>query len=808
MIWQDVRFAFRMLLKNIGATLVIVLSIALAIGGAGSAFTWLKAVWLNPLPGAADSARLLTMNASINKAKGYSTSYRDYKYFREHTSSFTGLIAYELAAANVTVENQPRIVGAGVVSDNYFDVLGVHLSGRGFGPQDTASPQSGAVVVISYNLCRDTFGSIPQPVGATIRVNAQPFTVIGIAPKGFQGAYGGIAEEIWIPASMSRTVGLADDPESMGVQIMGRLKPNTTFEQAQAETHVLAQSLAKSDPGRSGKWDEILSPLYRAERGIVPVLFPVMQIVMAITILVLLIANANVANLLLARASGRVGEMGIRLALGASRGRLLRQLFTESLVLAVLGGLVGLILAKWAASSLLYFLPPLGNFSAVLDLSLDWRVLLFCSVVTIFTGMLFGFAPALMASRTQVVDALRNGSRSVAGGRRTGFLRGSLVVGQVALSLIVLVTAALFEESIRSSLHMKTGFDSDNVLLTSYDTLMEGYSKTQSQNFYQTLIQNVQSNAGVVSVSATSFVPMRGDGGSNRVPISIPEYEPRADEVMKVVADSIAPGYLETMRIPLLAGREFTWQDRANSPLVAIINRKMAVRYWKTVPASLGRPFRIGAKSYLVAGVAEDIIYRRPSMPAVPSLYLCILQNPAYRLTLVVRTSADPFAALPVVRHSVHSLDENMPISRIESMQQSVRGGFADQGLAVSLLCFFGSIALILTAVGAYGVSSYFVSLQRRELSIRLAMGATPQRIVRLVFTRGLRLGLIGVGIGVLMGIGVARGMGSMIYGIQLSVPEVLVGCSLFLLGLIGLACYLPARRTRTMNPLQGLRYD
>lgn len=809
MILQDVRFAFRMLLKNVGATVVIVLSLALAIGGAGSAFTWLKAVWLNPLPGAQDSSRLLTMNASISKVDGYSTSYRDYEYFRKHTTSFSDLMAYELIAANVNVANQPHIVGAGIVSDNYFDVLGVHLrAGRGFGPQDTSSPQAGAVVVLSYRLWRDSFGSVPQALGATILVNAHPFTVVGVAPKGFQGAYGGIAEEIWMPASMSKTAGLADDPNSMGVQIMGRLKLDATFEQAQAEIHVLARSLVKSDPGRSGKWDEILSPLYRAERGIVPALFPVMQILMGVALLVLLIANANVANLLLARASGRVGEMGIRLALGASRGRLLRLLFAESLILAAFGGLFGLILAGLAASSLTYLLPPLGNWSSALDLSLDWRVLLFCCAVTTFTGVLFGFAPALVSSRTQVVEALRNGSRAVAGSRRGGFLRGSLVVGQVALSLIVLVTAALFEESIRNSLHMKTGFDPHNVLLTSYDTLLTGSSEAQSQNFYEKLIQSLQSNTGVIGVSATSFVPMRGDGGGNTVPISVPAYEPQPDESMNVVADTIAPGYLETMRIPLLAGREFTWQDGANSQQVAIINRKMALRYWKTVPASLGRPFRIGGKAYVVAGVAEDITYRRPNMPADPSLYLCFLQHPANGMTLIVRTPGNPFAALPVIQSLVRSLDANMPLSRIESMTQSVRGAFSDQMLALSLLCFFGSIALILTAVGAYGVLSYFVTLQRREVGIRLAMGATPGRIARFVFIRGLRLGLIGVGIGVLLASGVTRGMGSMIYGIQLSVPEVLVGCSFFLLCVIGLACYLPARRARTMNPLQALRYD
>ncbi len=673
---KDLRFAFRVLGKNPGLTSIVVLSIALAIAGAGCAFTWLKAVWLNPLPGAVESRRLLTMSVATHGGSGYSTHYRDYGYFRKRVTVFSGLAAYELMPVSVKAEGETQVTAAGVVSDNYFNVLGVRpILGRAFRPTENAAPEANPVAVIGYKLWEDRFSSSPRALGSSIEINGKPFTVIGVAPEGFFGAYGGLAEDLWVPMMMSKSVGLAPDPETAGVEVIGRLKPGITATQAQAEIHVLARSLVAAQPENHRNWDEVLYPLEKFQRGIVSSLFPVMQIVMAIAILVLLIASANVANLLLARASARVREMGIRLALGASRIRLLRQLLTESLLIACMGGTLGWIFVWLAAGSLRHFLPSIGGLTIVLDLGVDWRVFLFCFAVTLFAAVLCGFAPAFASSHWDVADALRDSSRSVAGDRRSGFVRNSLVVGQVALSLVALAGAALFAQSIRSTLAVRTGFDPHHVLLTSYDTLLEGYSENRGQQFYTDLIQKLEGNPAVASVSATSFVPMRMDGGDNSVKVSIPGYIPAPDEQMDIVADEIAPNYLKTMRIGLLAGREFNWQDRADTPGVVVVNEAMAKRYWKSVSDALGRPIQIDKKLHVVAGVASNIVYRRPQAPPSPAMYLPFLQTPANAMTLVVRAAGDPYSALPFVRSAVRSIDPNMPVSRVETLRASMRAG-------------------------------------------------------------------------------------------------------------------------------------
>ena len=804
------RYALRLLLKTPGFTIAAVLSIGLGIGANAVIFTWLKAVLLNPVPGVQASGRLLTMNASYGERNGISNTYADYRYFAGHTHTFQGLLAHELVIMNLGVNGRPEIVGGAVASANYFDVLGIKpFLGRTFAPEEDSGANAHPVAVLSYKLWERRFDGDRGVLGKPILINGQKFTVIGVAPPSFEGTYGGLAQEIWVPVMMSKVTGRGPIPESSEVQIMGRLKDGATLGQAQADIAVLAAQLAQTDPASYKRFRETVNPLEKAGRGIQSSLYPVIRILMAMAGIVLLIACANVANLLLARSTTRAREIGIRLALGASRWHLLRQLLTESLLLSVLGGLLGLLITAWTTGTLGSSLRPAlgGGIALALDLGIDWRVLLFSAAVTLLTGILFGLAPAFHASNANVGVVLKEGSRSVVGGGMRSGLQGALVVTQMVLSLVALVCAGLFARTVQAALKADPGFDTRNVLLTSYDAFLNGYGDARGQLFYRQLLERVAAKPGVVSASLTSFVPLRMDGGGSSCGATVEGYVAGADEPAGIVCDSAGPDYFRTMRIPLLRGRDFNKGDRAGSAPVALVNDTMARRFWPAGNAVGGR-VKVGSQWREVAGVVRDFKYRSVRDDPEAHLFLPVEQQYASGITLVVRTVGNPLGALAGVQNEVSLLDPNMPVSRVETMAQNVANSLVLEGLALKLLSAFGLVALVLTAVGMYGIMAYFVSQRTREIGIRMALGAPRGRVLGMVLGRGMLL----AGIGIALGLGAAwfatQLLASMLYGVPAHDPWTFSAVAAMLVGVAAMACFLPARRASLVDPMVALRYE
>ncbi|HME09537.1 MAG TPA: ABC transporter permease, partial [Bryobacteraceae bacterium] len=495
---RDLRYALRMLAKTPGFTLTAVVSIALAVGANATVFTWLKAVLFDPLPGVAHSGQLVNLSASQGDRTGLSNKYAAYLYFRDHTATLSGLLAHELLLMNVSDGEKPELVAGGIASANYFDVLGVKpVLGRGFTAEECAVPGRNPVTVISYALWNRKFHRDPNILRQTALINGQRFSIVGVSPPGFGGVYGGLGQELWVPVMMSQAVGAADDPRLANVQIMGRRK--TDFAQVQAETHVLAKQYAGLHPAGLNKWDEYVLPLSQAPRGIQASIVPFVGVLMAVAGFVLLIACANVANLLLARSTARAGEVGLRLALGASRGQLIRQLLTESVLLAAIGGLAGILLTFWTADSLRLLLPSMADFQLNLDLTLNAPVFAFCFVLTLLTAVLFGLAPAIQGSRADLGLLMKNMSRgSTGGGSR---LRNGLVVFQVTLSLVALVCTGLFGRSLQAALTADPGFNPRSVLLANLNPFLNGYDSVRGAEFYRQLLERLDQHPGVKSAS-------------------------------------------------------------------------------------------------------------------------------------------------------------------------------------------------------------------------------------------------------------------------------------------------------------------
>jgi predicted permease len=808
---QDLRFAVRMLRKTPGVSAIAILTLALSIGANATLFTWFKAAVLRPLPGAADTGRLVTMNGVLGERGGLSNNYPGFVYFREHASVFSGLTGYELIFLNLGSEGQPEVVSAGIVSGNYFDVLGVRLArGRGFLTDEDATPDTHPVAVISDSLWRRRFGAEPGIIGKAITLNRHPFTIIGVAPAQFAGTYGGLAQEIWVPFMMqSQVVPDADLLKGgFGFQIMGRLSPGKGIAEAQAEMHLLAHQFAETRPDTLRGYDVRVYPLYQSERGIQSSIAQVLPILMGICGLVLLIACSNVANLLLARSLARRKEVALRLALGATRMRLARQMLTESFLLAALGGATGLLLALLTRDSLYALLPPFGT-SFAFDLRIDGWVLGFTIAATLFTGFLFGMAPVLQASRADVGATLKNEASSVAGGFRKSFLRNGLVVSQIALSLVALVCAGLFLRTLELALRANPGFTIARAQLADVDLSLNGYDQARGREFFRRAQETLSSVPGVEAVSISSYVPLGLSGGGNSRRVTVEGYTPgpRENEIQHIVTDTIGPGYLRTMGIPLAAGREFTARDDENAPGVAVVNESMAHRYWPGQDA-VGKRLMVGGKWQEVVGVAREIKYRVLDESPSPAMYLPAWQNYSPQMTLVVRTMGEPGAVWPAAERALRQLDSTLPLAQVATLAEHARSSFFLQRAASLLLSAFGLLALTLSAAGLYGVMSFSVNQRMHELGIRVALGAQPARIMRLVLGQGLLLTLGGVALGLAGALALGRVLSSMLLGLNVADPLTFASVTLLLAAVALVACVFPARRATRVDPVITLRHE
>ena len=808
---KDIRFAIRGWRKNLGFTTVVVLTLALGIGANSTVFSWINATLLNPLPGVADQPRVVTLMHGSGDHSTPSFSYPDFTDLRDRNHSFYGLVASAIYPLSLTYNDKPERIWGTVVSENYFDTLAVKLLyGRGFLPAEGKTPGGAPVAVISYHLWENSFGANPGIVGQEIRLNAHIYTIVGVAPREFLGSYTALRSEIWVPVMMQDVAfpiggDLLQERGSNWLIVQGRLRPEASAARAQAELSTLMRQIAEQYPKEHvGQQSITVFPLWKVPFGATAYLGTVLMSLMAIAGVVLLLACANVANLMLVRGVSRTREMGIRLSLGATRGRLIWQLLTESVMLAILGGGVALLVTQWTSKSFMNFRPP-SQLPIWISVEVDHRVLLVSLAVSVITGIVFGLLPALRASGINPASAVKEETASGAGGRRKMKLSSGLAVAQIALSLLMLVFAGLMIRSFQNAQHFNPGFNPNHVLLASYDLIPEGFTKDRGLQFHQQLLEKIAALPGVQDASLSNWVPLEFIASSDNF---VPEgYQPKAHEVIEAGVARVSPNYFRTLEIPLLAGRDFHVEDTEAKQNVVVINKKVADRYWPDQDA-VGKRMTIEGKLATVIGIVSTTNYYRLNEEPYPFIYLPIYGHYLPNVTLHVRTAGNAADLALAVQNAVHEVDPNLPLFDISELATRIQVASGVQRIAGSTVAVFGLLALALAAVGIYGVIAYSTKQRTQEIGIRIALGANPGDILRLVLGQGVRLTLLGGAIGLLGSFLFARLLSSLLFGISAGDPLTFAGVTVLLAGTALLACYLPARRATKVDPLVALRYE
>jgi len=810
--WQDLRYGARMLLKQPGFTLIAVLTLALGIGANLTIFSFVDTMFLRPLP-AREPERLVTVEATRNGRWSDGQAYPTYVHYRDLCQSLEALVAhYSTAPVNMVAEGDSRITNGAVVSANYFSVLGIQPRlGRFFLPEEDAVPDRDPVVVISHMMWEGRFGGDPTVLGKELVLNGSACKIIGVTPPGFRGVLAGFPNEFWIPTMMLRlgyrSCDAITEADCRPLSLLGRLAPGRTLADAQAELSVLSDQLGSTSPAEKGRgillrpalgvrWNEREGYRYQ------------MQLLMAVTGLLLLIACANVACLLLVRGAARRKEIAIRLCIGAGRARVVRQFLTESLLLAFGGSALGLLISLWAKDLLAtFYTTNHSSLQRYYDLSLSPRGLVYALALTLFTGLLFGLLPALQATRQDLVRALKD--EGISPSPHQHRLRGALVVGQVALSLSLLVVAALL---VRSESHVRDGanFDPQHVAALRLRPALMNYKLEKAQAFTREAVARLEAVPGVQSVSLVTGNGLSWQGGGS-VRVRLPE-EPRrtAEEQLQVEYQEIAPRFCETLKIPLLEGREFNEGDRPGAPRVTVINETLARRLWPEGSA-LERALILRDQPYQVVGVSKDAQLLNALESPQPFLYLPYLQNntrPQIDPRFVVRVAGEPQTMLPLLRRAIVALDPNVPISEDVPLTQQVNAVYMPVLLTSAVLTYTGLLALFLSMLGLYSMLAFTVSQRTREIGIRMALGAERFDVLRLVVTQGLRLAIAGVGIGLLASFAAARLVKSLLYGVSATDPMTFALIAVLLLFVALLACWLPARRATRVDPMVALRYE
>ena len=809
---NDLRYAIRMLRKNPGLTTIIVISLALGIGANSTIFSFVNALLLHPPAGVESPQTLMAVWNRLPDGDYLQHCYPDYAYFREHNRVFSGLLAYSSDPTLVSwsAAGQSELLEGQLVSGNYFSVLDVKpVLGRIFLPEEDQIPGKHPVIVLSSQFWRYRLSSDSSVIGKTLTLNGHHFTVLGVAPAGFRGVHPGMAPDFWVPLMMQHQ--MIPGEEYLANQtgywlfVAGRLKPEVTSSQAQADLDVLARQLAQIHPEARKGWGVAVLPATGVAPEFRRFVVPFMTLLMAVVGLVLLIACANAANLLLAQASRRWREMAIRSALGAGRRRLIRQLLTESVLLSLAAGVVGLLFALWTGPLLLTLKPAMLSFIS-LDLPLDWRVLGFTLLLSVGTGVIFGLAAALKSSRLDVALRLKD---EACGRYRKSRLRNLLVIGQVAVCLILLTAAGLCLRSLLNARSVDPGFRIDHRLTVALDLRILGYSERGSQAFYQRLLDRVGALPGVSSVSLANYLPLGFTRQTTGVLIDDVQ-PPLGEQGFPVGLMTVGPNYFQTMGIPVLRGREFSPRDREETQSVIIINEAMAHRFWSGQnPVGQRVTFAFGGRpGFEVVGVVKTGKYRSLQEDSEPFMYRPFFQSPTPRATLILQSLSDPREVLIGVRNEIRSLDPNLPILRVETLREYMTIARFPTHVSGMLLGAFGGLALVLAAVGIYGVTAYSVSQRTHEIGIRMALGANREDILKLVVGQGVVLTVIGLVFGLSGMLALSRLLSSLLYGVTPTDPMTFVTVSVLLGAVAVLACYIPARRATKVDPMVALRYE
>jgi predicted permease len=817
---QDLKYGARLLTKSPGFTAVAVLSLALGIGANTTIFTLINAVLLNPLP-VEDPSQLVTVwtadERNANPAFGFlQTSPLNYKDYRDKNEVFSGVAAHQglpLSISGGTGEAQ-QIFGE-IATGNFFEVLGARpLIGRGFRPEEDKTPGAALVTVLGWGEWQKRYGGDPSIVGRTITLNGQGFTVVGVMPKGFKGTNAIGAPALWVPymSYPQTTSGFLresmDSRRALVFNITGRLKPGVSVKQAEANLKTIGRQLAQEYPDDNGGRNVALVPLAQAavNPGFRNNIVMAGGLLMTIVGLVLLIACANVANLLLARAAGRQKEIAVRLSLGANRARLIMQLLTEGTLLALLGGIAGLLLAYWAQGLLWSYRPPFLQADAI-DLHPDFRVLLFTIAVSLVTGIVFGLAPAIQASRPDLVVELKEKTSAPTGSNRLFSLRNLLVASQVALSLVALIGAGLFLRSMQNAQKTDPGFDAAHLASLSMDLGAQGYTEERGRQFQHSVLERAGGVAGVQGATLASTVPLFNGGFARTVFLEGQDTSDRRSGKL-VQIGVVGTSYLATMGIPLMRGRGLSDADQPNTPAVVIVNETMARTFWPDQDP-LGKRFKFFGQNYFtqVVGIAKDSKYNFIGEGSTPYIYQSLTQTYQPQVSLIVK-APQPSAVLGTVRGEVQQLDRNLPLTGIFTLPEIFDQALWAPKMGASLLAIFAGLSLLLAVVGIYGVMAYSVSQRTRELGIRMALGASRGDVVQLVVWQGLRLTLVGVAVGLAASLFVTRLITSMLFNVSATDVATFVTVPLVLAFAALGASYIPALRATRIDPMEALRYE
>ena len=815
---KDVRYGVRMLMKNPGVTFVAVITLALGIGANTAIFSGVSAFLMKPLSVPNPSNLIRPIEIAEDRGIADEFSYPDFVDYREQSAAYTDWAAEDLIQAAINAENQNDVIWGQVVSANYFDVLEVKpILGRTFLPDEDRTVGANAVVVLSHSFWQRRLASEPNIVGKTVSLNNRAYQVIGVTPEYFVGSKFALALDFWTPISMAedlrRNPDILRERGSHWMNVIGRLKPGVSISQASTEMNAIATRLnqAYPDDRASSTTAQVMTEVDGRWADLGGVFKSGGAIAMAIVGLVLLIACANVANLMLARAAARRKEIGIRLALGANRARLIRQLLTESLLLSIAGGLLGLLLAFWVTDLMQAFIPVLeykivDNFFAI-----DSRALVFTLIISLATGLVFGLAPAWHSSNPDVVPVLKGDPEHARRGKLRAFgLRNVLVVAQVALSLVVLVCGGLFIKSFRKAQTMDPGFSNDKGLIVSLSPTLVGYEEEPSRNFYKQVLERVSHIPGIEAASYTRTLPLGDSSSSNGPILREGETLARGSAGKNIMNTVVSPGYFKTMQIPIVEGRDFDDRDTTKTKRVIVINQRMAEILWPGESA-LGKRIFIGTDSkdpLEVVGVVKTGKYRTLAEDPKPFYFYSMDQLRPRTMALVMRPNVDPLSIVGTVRSEVAAIDRRVPLFAVKTMDQHKTYVLWAPNMAASFSLAFGVVAILLSAVGLYSVMAYVVSQRTREVGIRMALGANRSDVMKMITRQGMKLAAVGVGIGFLLALALAKLMSSLLIGISgydvttfVLVPTLLVAVAL-------IACYLPARRATKVDPLVALRYE
>ena len=807
-VWQDVRYGVRMLVKNPGFSLVVIAVLALGIAGNATVFSLFKSIALTPLPGVPESSRLAVVLNRTPGGRAISVSVPDFRYLKQHSQSFVDLTASTMFFATVGRGPEAERIAAELVAGNYFMSLGVGAQvGRTLLPSDDRVPAQHPVAVISDSLWRRRFGADPAVVGQTMHLNGLPLTIVGVADRDFDGSVVSIGMDAFVPLMMQPQLLPPSRLDTRGVMMMntlGHLRPGVTIDSAAAEIRVLHDQLDADKPLPNADYRATVVPIWQSPHGAQTYWLPAVMMLSGMGLLILLLVCANVANLVLARGVGRSGELAVRVALGASRARVLRLLFVENLVLAIPGALAGVALATAIVPWLVTGAAEVAPTRTSLDTAIDGFVAAFALALSCGCALVFGFLPALRISRVPPAALLGDASQRVASGSR---LRGALVVSQVAIALVLLVGAGLMLRSYQSAQGASGGFDAGGVTALSVDLTAGGYDEEHGRLFLDRLLTDLRAEPTFDSVSLATRVPLSLVDGPSRS-VTIEGYEPNADEDLSFLFNIISPEYFKTLRVPVLAGRDFAITDDGAATPVVIVNEALATRMWRTPEAAIGKRLQSGAGWLTIVGVVGDLKYSRLTEEPRPYVYWPLMQSYSSQVTIHARSrTTDAAAALRRTRDRVRNLDPLLPIARSLTLAEQSRQALSVYQMAAGALTVFGTMTIVLAAIGIYGLVAYTVKQSTHEIAIRMAVGASRGDVAWTFVKRGLSLAGAGAAIGLVVAAGLSGSIRSLLFGVS-GHDAVAFGLATGMVVAIALAAsLLPAWTASRTDPLSALRH-